>query len=148
MIPQTFGARVAALRALVPGLSQQRLDTIAGLHRGHTWQIERDRRENSERETVEAIASALGCSVGWLLVGEGHPVLNRPDLSPATSPAALAAHIITHLTAFAPKSDEGRTALAKLLGRATATPAPDDAPAADLTLDRDGFDQREEGAAA
>lgn len=114
---QTFGARVAALRTLIPGLSQQRLDAIGGLHRGHTWQIEQGRRENSERETVEAIASVFGCSVGWLLVGEGTPVIGRPELHPDTSPAALAARVLEHLAVLTPRTPEGRAALAKLLGR-------------------------------
>jgi len=67
----TFGARVRHLRQQVEGLACAELDRLAGLHRGHVWQIEHDSRENPERDTVRGLARALGCTVGWLLEGEG-----------------------------------------------------------------------------
>lgn len=33
--------------------------------------IETGRRKNIERETARALARVLGCTVGWLLEGEG-----------------------------------------------------------------------------
>lgn len=76
----TFGARVAHLRALVPSpsdpdepMSCSQLDRLAGLHRGHVWQIEQGEGANPKAATVVALATALGCTVGWLLAGEGAP---------------------------------------------------------------------------
>ena len=67
----TFGARVRYLREQVDGLACAELDRLADLHRGHVWQIEDGSRENPESKTVRALARVLGCSVGWLLDGEG-----------------------------------------------------------------------------
>ena len=78
--PSSFGARVAHLRALVPSpsdpdepMSCSQLDRLAGLHRGHVWQIEQGEGANPKAATVVALATALGCTVGWLLAGEGDP---------------------------------------------------------------------------
>ena len=111
---KTFGGRVRALRLLVPGLSQQLLDRLARLHRGHCWQIEQLRRENTERETVEHLAGVFGCSVGWLLVGEGTPVVGRPELS-FDEPGAVAAYVRDHLGTFEAPNDRDAAALRKLL---------------------------------
>lgn len=67
----TFGARVRHLRQQVEDLACAELDRLAELHRGHVWQIEQGFRENPERDTVRGLARVLGCSVGWLLEGEG-----------------------------------------------------------------------------
>jgi len=67
----SFGARVRHLRQQVEGLACAELDRLAGLHRGHVWQIESGSRENPERDTVRGLARVLGCTSGWLLEGEG-----------------------------------------------------------------------------
>jgi transcriptional regulator with XRE-family HTH domain len=75
--PTTFGARVAALRLLATSadgnaaISCSELDRLAQLHRGHTWQIEQGKAENPKADTVRALATVTGCTVGWLLAGEG-----------------------------------------------------------------------------
>lgn len=75
-----FGDRVRRLHDIVrptvedvPGLSNRELDRLAGLHVGHVWQIEEGHRENPTRDTAEGISRALGCTLGWLLAGEGAP---------------------------------------------------------------------------
>lgn len=37
------------------------------------WQIEQGGADNPKAATVIALAEALGCTVGWLLAGEGAP---------------------------------------------------------------------------
>lgn len=66
------------------------LDRLAGLHRGHTWAIEQQTRENPERGTVRGLAAVLGSSVGWLLEGEGEPP-TRDEVRAAVE-SARAAH--------------------------------------------------------
>lgn len=46
--------------------------------------IETGRRTNIERDTARALAKALGCTVGWLLEGEGEPPAAVPDLDLAS----------------------------------------------------------------
>lgn len=65
-----FGKRVRSLRE-IGGLTQRSLDTHAGLHQGHTWQIEEGHAENPKLETVRKIARVFGCPVGWLANAEG-----------------------------------------------------------------------------
>ena len=69
--PSSFGGRVRHLRQQAEDLACAELDRLAGLHRGHVWQIENGARENPERETVRGLARVLGCTVGWLLEAEG-----------------------------------------------------------------------------
>jgi len=64
--------RLSYLRGL-GGISNRELDRISGLSRGHSWSIERGGRPSVELKTVQAIAAAMGSSVGWLASGEGEP---------------------------------------------------------------------------
>ncbi len=53
-------------------LSYLEIDRLAGLRAGHCWRL--THREGTQTvATVEAIASALGATVGWLAAGEGDP---------------------------------------------------------------------------
>lgn len=125
-IPSTFGARVAYLRALTAGpgrepLSCSQVDRIAGLHRGHVWQIEQGSAENPKADTVRKLAEALGCTVGWLLAGEG--------LAP--SPEAVRA-----VTAGSHPADESADESADAPDEVAA-----DAEPSGPVVVRDGFDQ-------
>ncbi len=53
-------------------LSYLEIDRLAGLRAGHCWRL--THREGTQTvATVEAIATALGATVGWLAAGEGEP---------------------------------------------------------------------------
>lgn len=70
--PRTFGGRIKYLRELIePELSQHELDKLAGLHRGHTWQIEEGNRDNPTTETLSGFKRVFGVSLDWLASGEG-----------------------------------------------------------------------------
>lgn len=64
----TFGQRLRDLRETA-GLSCRGLDSAAGLHFNHVAALER--LDNCQATTARKLAEALGCSVGWLLAGEG-----------------------------------------------------------------------------
>lgn len=58
----------------ITGLSQKRLATAAGLQSdGPVRHLESGLTKTVESGTAVALSSALGCSVGWLLTGEGEP---------------------------------------------------------------------------
>jgi transcriptional regulator with XRE-family HTH domain len=87
--PETFGARVSALHAELntddTKITCNEIDRAAGLTRGHTWQIEEGAAAiargdsspwegtatNPKADTVRKLAKVFGCSVGYLLEGEG-----------------------------------------------------------------------------
>lgn len=52
-------------------LSARELDGLAGLGAGHVSMIEGGRRTNITADTAFALSRVLGCSVGFLLAGEG-----------------------------------------------------------------------------
>lgn len=66
----TFSGRLRALRELAE-LDTRELDRLAKRGEGHVSMIETGRRVNPELATVKALADVLGCSLGWLLAGEG-----------------------------------------------------------------------------
>lgn len=57
--------------------SARELDKLAGLTPCHISLIESGRRPNPESETLRAIASVLGVSLDWLVLGKGDPP--RPE---------------------------------------------------------------------
>lgn len=59
------GRRIKEARAAV-GLSAIKIDDLAGLARGHTWQIESGKLVNPGVKTLEKIATVLGISVSDL----------------------------------------------------------------------------------
>lgn len=105
----TFGGRVAALRNLVPGLAMRELDSLAGLHAGHCWQIERGNRENPTRDTVRPLAAVFGVTSGFLLEGEAPFIAARPDLDPSR-PEHLP-DITAHVTAAVERARAQRVEL-------------------------------------
>lgn len=66
----TFPSRLRDLRTLAE-LESRELDRLAGRSEGHVSMIETGRRPNPELKTARALADVLGCSIGWLLAGEG-----------------------------------------------------------------------------
>lgn len=84
----SFGARVSLLRKQTPRLSQRELDSLAGLHPGHTWQIEEGHRENPTRQTVAGLSEVFCVSVDWLMLGRGDPPA-RLDLIAAVNSARM-----------------------------------------------------------
>jgi len=64
----TFGQRLRELRQIA-GLSGRALDALAGLHPNHVAALEHV--DNCQSTTARKLADALGCTVGWLVAGEG-----------------------------------------------------------------------------
>lgn len=91
----TFGGRLAALRACVPDLSQRAVDELAGLHPSHVWNIERLLRENPTLNTVRPLARVFGVTVGWLAGGELPCIAAAPELDPSQPEhaEAITAHV-------------------------------------------------------
>ncbi len=52
-------------------MSTRELDAAAEVAIGRTWQIESGRKANVEVKTIARIATALGCSIDWLVSGVG-----------------------------------------------------------------------------
>lgn len=69
--PSSLAERVRYLRTLVPDLTQHQLDAIAGLHRGHVWQIEEGNRDNLTDKTLGGLKRVFGVSRDWLADGDG-----------------------------------------------------------------------------
>lgn len=67
-----FADRLRALREKA-GISARELDRLAGLREGHTWILEHRKDANPELKTLQALAGALGSSVGYLASEEGEP---------------------------------------------------------------------------
>lgn len=55
------------------GLSQQKLSLLAGLTASHVGLIEQNRIDNVSTDTAAALAKVLGCSLDWLVSGDGEP---------------------------------------------------------------------------
>lgn len=91
----TFGGRIGALRACVPGLSQREVDALAGLHPSHVWNIERGLRENPTLNTLRPLARVFGVAVGWLAEEALPCIAAAPHLDPNTPEHrdAIAEHI-------------------------------------------------------
>lgn len=106
--PETFGDRVATLHAELntddTKITCAEVDRAAGLTRGHTWQIEEGAEAlrrgvaspwegaatNPKADTVRKLARVLGCSVGYLLEGEGErPTAETIRAAYAAAVAAL-----------------------------------------------------------
>ena len=66
----TVAARLAFARGL-SGLSQRALSLRAGLTRPHVGMIESGARRELRYETMRALATTLGVSIPWLMIGEG-----------------------------------------------------------------------------
>jgi len=64
--------RLRALRSRA-GLASRELDRLSGLAPGHSLTLEKGLRPGCSTHTVERLARALGCTVGWLASGEGDP---------------------------------------------------------------------------
>lgn len=64
----TFGLRLRELREIA-GLSCRGLDSVAGLHPNHVAALEHV--DSCHVTTARKLADALGCTVGWLVAGEG-----------------------------------------------------------------------------
>ena len=67
----TISDRVRDLRAR-SGLKGKELDRLAGFSPGKLWSIERAEGENFELDTIRGLAGVFGCSLDYLVSGEGH----------------------------------------------------------------------------
>lgn len=67
---RTFGERVKYARGLGK-ISARRLDLLADLTPGHVSAIEAGQRERIEARTASMLAAVLGCSLDWLIDGDG-----------------------------------------------------------------------------
>lgn len=65
-----FGERIRSLR-LSADMSLRELDALAGLHAGHTRQIENGTGKKVAADTLKKIRAVFGVSFAWLLEGEG-----------------------------------------------------------------------------
>ncbi len=70
VMSDSLSARLRALRD-VAGITQREADRLAGVHRGHVWQIEEGGRTNPTVQTLSAFAALFGVSLDWLAVGRG-----------------------------------------------------------------------------
>lgn len=66
----TIGDRIKQARVSA-GASRAELADAAGLNRTAIYYLEKGQRTNPTTRTLQALASALGCSLEWLLTGEG-----------------------------------------------------------------------------
>jgi transcriptional regulator with XRE-family HTH domain len=82
---ETIGVRLSRLRERAH-LSCYAVDQLAGLQRGHCWQIERG--DNAKVSTIRQLSAALGCSVGYLAAGEG-PVPTHQAIRTAVKAARM-----------------------------------------------------------
>ena len=71
----SLSARLRALRD-VAGITQREADRLAGVHRGHVWQIEEGGRTNPTVQTLSAFAALFGVSLDWLAAGRGEPPMD------------------------------------------------------------------------
>lgn len=55
------------------GMSQRRLAKLADLGDATVRHLETEHTSNIELRTAQKIAGVLGCSVAWLMLGEGDP---------------------------------------------------------------------------
>lgn len=97
-------------------------------------------RREPDLDTINSVAGFLRVNPAWLAFGEG------AMSAEADAPAPPVAAPDAATTQIDGTPSHGRKPAAR--GARGSTSQQPDAPAADLTLDRDGFDQREEGAAA
>lgn len=71
MASETLGDRVRELRDKA-GISQRHLARLAGLKsERHIGLIESGERDTLTTDTLAKVATALGCTIGWLMAGEG-----------------------------------------------------------------------------
>lgn len=74
----------------ITGLSQKRLANAAGLQSdGPVRHLESGLTKTVESGTAVALSAVLGCSVDWLLTGEGDPP-NEETLRALSEPGASA----------------------------------------------------------
>ncbi len=84
--------RLRRLRT-VAGIGSRELDRLAGITESHSGLIEAGRRDNPTLATLDALATALGCSVGWLSKGEGaEPTQEQVAAAITSARGRLAAH--------------------------------------------------------
>lgn len=82
--------RLAFARALA-GISNRELDLLARITVGHSWLIENGRVDSPKVETLVALASALGTTLGWLGDSEGKPPTKKEvDAAVKVARAAIA----------------------------------------------------------
>lgn len=62
--------RLKELR-VAAGLSCRELDRIAGTTIGYCWLLEHGGRRQTNGDILRKYASALGCTVDWMLTGAG-----------------------------------------------------------------------------
>lgn len=98
------------------GVSASKLSRLAGLNRVHVGLIEGNEQSRIEAGTAEKLAKVLGCSLDWLISGNGKPPSDR-----AVHAAVLAAEVAAGLAA----------------ATVEAPPAPDAAPTQDALPEDD-----------
>lgn len=66
----TLASRLEELRTAA-GISASELAKLAGMARPHVRLIERGSGEGVQAKTVAQLARILGCSIDWLVTGDG-----------------------------------------------------------------------------
>lgn len=79
----TIGERIRAARERAE-MTFRQVDEGAGLHKGHTYQIETGRLENPRSDTVEKIARVLGVTVGSLFGEPDSGIVPTSEEDPTT----------------------------------------------------------------
>lgn len=92
-----LGERLRTLRLLGQVKSQRELDRLAGIKRGRTRQIEIGVSVNPTRLSALGYKRALGCSLDWLLAGDGAP----PPADLVQSAVARARELLAHTPTLA-----------------------------------------------
>jgi len=131
-----FSRRLAAALS-ERGATQAGLAQHAGVNPSTVSHWVTGRRE-PDLDTINAVAGFLRVNPAWLAFGEG--AMSADDAAP---PAADA-----NATQIDGTPSHGRKPAARAARGSTSQRDDDDAPASDLTVEREGFDQRAEGAAA
>lgn len=67
---ESLSVRLRELRQIAE-ITQREADRLAGIHRGHVWQLEDGGRDNPTTHTLLALARLYGTSLDWLATGEG-----------------------------------------------------------------------------
>lgn len=111
----TLGDRLAEVRKKA-GLSTRALDRLAGLTEGHCWIIEK-KNGNTAASTIDSLARVLGCSLDYLVRGEGESPTEE-----AIRAAVAAARARSNETSEEPSDDEDPAARDRALAA-----IPDDA---------------------
>lgn len=87
----SLSERLRSTRALVEGLTARELSSLAGVSNAYVTQIESGIRTSPGSEALVGICRVLGCSLDWLMLGDGEtPTVDRVAAAVAAARAAVA----------------------------------------------------------